>query len=31
LRAKRLAQGYYLTIALSKAKLFGGPEADAAP
>ena len=27
LRAKRLAQGYYLTIALSKAKAFGGPAA----
>jgi hypothetical protein len=25
LRAKRLAQGYYLTIALSKARAFGGP------
>ena len=27
LRAKRLAQGYYLTIALSKARAFGGPAA----
>jgi fatty acid desaturase len=28
LRAKRLAQGYYLTIALSKTRSYGGPASD---